>query len=62
LTKEEAERRIDSQMSNKERLAHATFAFSSLWEKEFTQKQVGKAFEQIQKCIDEFESKSQSHL
>ena len=42
-TEEEAARRIDSQLSNRERVDRANTVFSTLWAPEFTQKQVETA-------------------
>lgn len=42
-TEQEAARRIDSQLSNQERVDRANTVFSTLWDKEFTQKQVEAA-------------------
>ena len=39
-TEEEAKRRIDSQISNKERLEPANVVLSTLWAPEVTQRQV----------------------
>jgi phosphopantetheine adenylyltransferase/dephospho-CoA kinase len=52
LSREDAERRIDSQLSNQERIRQATFVFSSLWEPEFTRKQVSKAWAQVKSLVD----------
>ena len=52
LSREDAEKRIDSQLSNEQRISKATFVFSSLWEPEFTRKQVTKALSQIKSVVD----------
>jgi hypothetical protein len=38
---------LNAQLSNKQRLACANVAFCSLWEREYTIKQVKKAFEML---------------
>lgn len=40
LTEEEALKRIDSQMTNEEKVARSNVILSTLWEKDVTQKQV----------------------
>jgi hypothetical protein len=40
---------LSAQLSNKERLSHANVAFCSLWEREYTIKQVNKAYELLKK-------------
>ena len=44
LTEEEAGKRLQSQMKNSERLGRAHVVLSTLWEPEYTQKQVEKAW------------------
>ena len=39
-TEEAAKRRLSAQLSNQEVIDHAHVVFSTLWEREFTQKQV----------------------
>ncbi|CAG7837641.1 unnamed protein product, partial [Allacma fusca] len=56
LSKEDTEKRVDSQLSNQSRLSKATFAFCSLWEVEFTRKQVDKAWAEIETVIESISS------
>lgn len=44
LSEEEAGKRLQSQMKNSERLGRANVVLSTLWEPEYTQKQVEKAW------------------
>ena len=48
LSQEQAANRIKSQISNKERVDKANVAICTLWEPEFTQEQVVKAWEKLQ--------------
>lgn len=43
-TQEEAEKRLDSQMSTAERIKRANVVFSTQWAGEYTQKQVQRAW------------------
>merc|ERR1712106_188279 len=47
-----AEARISSQLSNSERVSKASVVFSTLWEPEFTQKQVEKAVQMIKSQLN----------
>ena len=51
LPQEQAANRIKFQISNKERVDKANFAICTLWEPEFTQEQVVKAWEKLQERI-----------
>lgn len=51
LPQEQAANRIKSQISNKERVDKANVAICTLWEPEFTQEQVVKAWEKLQERI-----------
>lgn len=51
ITEEQALQRINSQMSNKERVNKANVIFCSLWEPEYTISQVNKAWDQLQKFL-----------
>ncbi|ODN00347.1 Bifunctional coenzyme A synthase [Orchesella cincta] len=51
VSQEDAERRVGCQVSNHERAKRATFLFSTLWEEEFTQSQVLKAWGNIDSTI-----------
>nr|CAG4651928.1 EOG090X0864 [Triops cancriformis] len=51
LTIEAAEKRLGAQMTNLERLQYAHVPLSTLWEPEFTQKQVESAFKEVQDII-----------
>ncbi|XP_068438540.1 bifunctional coenzyme A synthase [Clinocottus analis] len=53
LTTEEAQRRLQSQWSNGKQVAHANVVLSTLWEPEVTQKQVLKAWNLLQKRIQQ---------
>jgi dephospho-CoA kinase len=44
MDREKALSKLKSQLSNQERLKLANVAFSSLWERSYTQKQVNKAW------------------
>jgi dephospho-CoA kinase len=52
LSKEDAERRVASQVSNHERVKRANFAFSSLWEVNFTRLQADKAWNDIKSIVE----------
>lgn len=43
-SQEEAEQRVDSQLSNKDRIAKANVVFCTQWAGEYTQQQVEKAW------------------
>ncbi|XP_037077044.1 uncharacterized protein LOC119098223 [Pollicipes pollicipes] len=47
VTGEQAERRLDAQMSNARRVEAATVVLSTLWEPEYTQRQVERAWSQL---------------
>ena len=47
LSAEEALSRIESQISNRERIEHSTFVFSTQWDHDFTLHQLTKAFSTI---------------
>ena len=49
LTENEAKQRINSQMTNKERVSHANVVFSTLWDREFTRAQVQRAWNMLHK-------------
>ncbi|XP_067144110.1 bifunctional coenzyme A synthase [Centruroides vittatus] len=51
LSEEQALQRINSQMSNKERVDRANVIFCSFWEPEYTVSQVNKAWDQLQKFL-----------
>lgn len=51
ISKEQALNRIKSQITNEERLAKANVAICTLWESEYTQEQVAKAWESLQERI-----------
>ena len=51
LSEEEAKKRLESQLKNKERVSHANVVLSTLWEPEYTQKQVEKAWKLLQERI-----------
>lgn len=51
VSEEQAANRINSQISNEERLAKANIAICTLWEPEFTQAQVVKAWKSLQERI-----------
>lgn len=57
-TQEEAERRIDSQLSNKERVSRANVIFCTQWAQEYTQDQVERAWKDLQTMLRE-KSKAQ---
>lgn len=50
-TKEEAEKIIQSQMSNEDIVAHSNVVFSTLWDAHFTQKQVEKAWKMLMRDL-----------
>lgn len=43
---------LNSQLSNKERIRNAHVVFSSIWEREYTIKQVVKAWDSLQQRIN----------
>lgn len=51
VTKEDAERRLQSQWSNPRQVEHANVVLCTLWEPEVTQRQVQKAWNLLQKRI-----------
>ena len=51
VSEEQAKNRIKSQISNEERLEKANVAICTLWEPEFTQEQVVKAWKNLQERI-----------
>ena len=51
ISQQHAENRIKSQMSNQDRVAHANVVFCTLWETDYTQKQVEKAWVGLQKRL-----------
>lgn len=51
-SQEEAERRIDSQMSNADRVARANVVFCTQWSGDYTQQQVEKAWATLNNYID----------
>ena len=51
LSEEEATKRLASQLKNKERVSQANVVLSTLWEPEYTQKQVEKAWKGLQERI-----------
>ncbi|XP_013778633.1 bifunctional coenzyme A synthase-like [Limulus polyphemus] len=53
LPKEQIIQRIRSQISNKERVAGSNIVFSTLWEPEYTQLQVEKAWNTLQRHLKE---------
>lgn len=53
LSEEQASQRLESQMSNIDRVQRSNVILSSLWEPEYTQSQVEKAWSLLQKRIDE---------
>ncbi|XP_018558851.1 LOW QUALITY PROTEIN: bifunctional coenzyme A synthase [Lates calcarifer] len=53
VTTEDALRRLQSQWSNAKQVEHANVVLSTLWEKEVTQKQVLKAWNLLQKRIQQ---------
>lgn len=57
LSEEEARKRLDSQLSNKEVVSKSNVIFSSQWESEFTQKQAEKAWQML---MNELEGKSRA--
>jgi len=52
LTEEAAMKRIDSQMCNEERVQKSHVVLSTLWERNFTQKQCEKAWEQLMERLN----------
>lgn len=61
-TQEEAERRIDSQLSNKERVSRANVVFCTQWAGEYTQEQVERAWESVQTMLIEKNENSKAQL
>lgn len=55
-TQEEAERRLDSQMSTVERIKRANVVFCTQWSGEYTQKQVERAWAALSARLAEDES------
>lgn len=53
---EEAERRIDSQISNEERVSHANIVFCTQWSGDYTQKQCEKAWKILHEIISKQET------
>ena len=51
ISEEQASNRINSQISNEERLAKANVAICTLWKPEFTQEQVVKAWKSLQERL-----------
>ncbi|XP_028393410.1 bifunctional coenzyme A synthase-like [Dendronephthya gigantea] len=51
LSEDEARKRLGSQMKNKERVIQANVVLSTLWEPEYTQKQVEKAWKGLQERL-----------
>lgn len=49
LSAQEAQQRVSSQMSNRDRLSHANVAFCTLWDRSFTHTQILKAWNMLQK-------------
>ncbi|KAJ8731258.1 hypothetical protein PYW07_004422 [Mythimna separata] len=52
LSEEDAIKRVDSQVSNLEHVAHANVVFSPLWSYEYTQRQVDRAWKQLQEFLE----------
>ena len=48
-SREEAERRVASQLSNAERVSQASTVFCTLWQPEVTQRQVEGAVQRLQR-------------
>jgi phosphopantetheine adenylyltransferase/dephospho-CoA kinase len=53
LTEEEAKLRIKSQLTNSERVMKANVVFSTKWEQSFTMDQVKKAWDHLQRYLDQ---------
>lgn len=51
LSEDEARKRLASQMTNKERVSQANVVLSTLWEPEYTQKQVERAWRGLQERL-----------
>ena len=51
LTEEEANKRLNSQLSNKERVQRSNVVLCTLWEYEYTQTQVEKAWALLQQRL-----------
>ncbi|XP_053722055.1 bifunctional coenzyme A synthase isoform X1 [Synchiropus splendidus] len=56
ISTQEAERRLQSQWSNTKQVEHANVVLSTLWEPEFTQKQVLKAWNLLQERVQQREN------
>nr|XP_045618010.1 bifunctional coenzyme A synthase-like isoform X1 [Procambarus clarkii]XP_045618011.1 bifunctional coenzyme A synthase-like isoform X1 [Procambarus clarkii] len=61
-TQEEAEKRIDNQMSNKDRVARANVVFCTQWSGDYTQQQVEKAWSILNNHIEEERKDHKSQL
>lgn len=61
-TQEEAERRIDNQLSNKERVSRANVVFCTQWAAEYTQDQVERAWEGLQTMLREKRESNKAQL
>ncbi|EDV26714.1 uncharacterized protein TRIADDRAFT_55032 [Trichoplax adhaerens] len=61
VNEEQAKRRIESQMTNAERINHADVVLTTLWEPEITQKQVEFAWQQLNRRIGLYQSLSIGH-
>lgn len=57
---EQATKRIDSQLSNSERVSKANVVFCSVWEPEVTAAQVKKAWHSVQEFLDHFKRRQTS--
>jgi phosphopantetheine adenylyltransferase/dephospho-CoA kinase len=62
INKQQATNRVRAQISNEKRVSHAHVVFSSLWEPEYTQKQVERAWKGLQERITASSSTNQSAL
>jgi phosphopantetheine adenylyltransferase/dephospho-CoA kinase len=51
VPEEAANKRIDAQITNEERVSHAHVVLSTLWEREETQRQVDKAWKLLESRI-----------
>ena len=56
---EQATKRIDSQLSNSERVSKANVVFCSVWEPEVTAAQVKKAWHSVQEFLDQHKQRQQ---
>ncbi|CAH0715414.1 unnamed protein product, partial [Brenthis ino] len=52
LTEEEARQRIEAQPTNQEQVALANIVFSPFWSYEYTQRQIDRAWDQLQRYLD----------